>query len=201
MTKYEFRHREKYRNVSIDIRAHTEEDLLFKVSQKKAEIDSHYNVASSAVTSIHAGDIGESVGIEVFTKAGFIVSKPLTSNVKYDFIADYGGRLFKVQVKTTKKENDYGSMSFNLRSTNLVKGKWCSHVYTKNDVDLFFLYCIETDWIGIYFPEDNEYLRASITVSAKGKPSRSGTIPACKVDFLSQLTRLLGKNVGTEISF
>lgn len=38
MPKYEYRHQELYRNVRIDVRAHTSKDLIRKEEKKREEI-------------------------------------------------------------------------------------------------------------------------------------------------------------------
>lgn len=39
MAKYEYRHQELYRNVKIDVRAHTSKELIRKVEKKREEVD------------------------------------------------------------------------------------------------------------------------------------------------------------------
>lgn len=195
MTKYEYRHREIYKNMLVDVRAHTEDDLHYKVAQRKQKIDAQYNVYAASTTSVYAGDIGEFAAMAFFVREGFVVSKPLTANIKYDFIADYGGRLFKVQVKTTRKPDDSGAMSFRLSSSNLVSGKWQQNLYTASEVDLFFLYCIETDWKGIYIPREHEYLRASITVRNFPKEN-SRAFSSSSLDAAYQLGKITGNDRG-----
>lgn len=195
MTTYAFRHRERYKGVKIDIRAHSEEDLLNKVQQKKSRIDAMINADISKTTSARIGDIGEFSGMASFAKAGFIVSKPLTINTKYDFIADFGGTLYRIQVKTTKKENNYGDMVFSLSSSTTSKGKWKSTKYTKQDVDAFYLYCVENGWEGLYIPNEREYVRTTITVAASHKEN-STKYRRGELDFNRQISKLMGKFLG-----
>ena len=63
------------------------------------------------LNTVSIGDIGESVGIAEFVKAGFAVSKPLTNNARYDLIVDIKNKLYKVQVKSTQSIVD-GKMLF-----------------------------------------------------------------------------------------
>lgn len=195
MTTYAYRHQEWYKGVHLDIRGHTEEELMNKVLQKKARIDASINADISKTTTARIGDIGEFAGMVAFTKVGFLVSKPLTINTKYDFIADFGGDLYKVQVKTTKKEDDNGNMVFSLSSSTSSKGKWKTTKYTRQDVDLFYLYCVENGWEGLYIPNEREYIRSSITIAApsneKGNQFRRG-----ELDFNRQISKVTGIFVG-----
>lgn len=45
------------------------------------------------------GNIGESVVLTEFIKRGIQVSIPFGDNARYDLIADFNGRLNKIQVK------------------------------------------------------------------------------------------------------
>lgn len=53
-------------------------------------------------TRTEQGNIGEARAIYEYTKLGYLVSKPLTNNTKYDLIVDDGETLKRVQVKTTQ---------------------------------------------------------------------------------------------------
>ena len=97
------------------------------------------------------GDIGESIALYKFTECGIKVSIPFTSNVPYDYIIDCNGDLYKVQVKTTKTVKDY-KMKFEINRTNPYRGKTTQ--YTADEIDLFFLHCIENEWCGLIGVED-----------------------------------------------
>lgn len=107
------------------------------------------------LNTVTIGDIGEAQAIALFTKKQIPISKPLTNNVRYDLIAEIQGKLYRVQVKSTATIKD-GKMEFATKTTNYVKGSWSSNHYSKNEVDLFFLYCLENDWCGLFIPENEE---------------------------------------------
>lgn len=52
------------------------------------------------------GDIGVAKAIYLYTAMGYAVSIPNTDNTKYDLIID-NGKLFRVQVKTTKYKTEF----------------------------------------------------------------------------------------------
>lgn len=93
------------------------------------------------------GDIGEAKAIYEFSRRGIPVCMPLGNNLPYDMVVDCCGTLYKVQVKTISNLSD-GKMYLSLTRTWYIKG-WGNpnkdSAYTRDEVDLFFLYCIESD--------------------------------------------------------
>lgn len=73
-----------------------------------------------------------------FSRMGFIVSKPITSDSRYDYIVDLKGKLLKIQCKTGASYNtEETAFSFLCCSTN-----WNSksvHSYTKNEIDYYYI--------------------------------------------------------------
>lgn len=74
---------------------------------------------------------------EQFTSAelhlrGFFISYSVTDKTPYDFICDKDGKLFKIQVKGTYKQDDRGTYKFTLRSNR--------GAYTASEVDFYILY-------------------------------------------------------------
>lgn len=64
---------------------------------------------------------------------GFFISYSVTDKTPYDFIADRDGKLFKIQVKGTFKEEDgRGGYRFTIRNN---RGP-----YTAKEVDFYILY-------------------------------------------------------------
>ena len=105
------------------------------------------------LNTVSIGDIGEAQAIALFTKNQIPVSKPLTNNVRYDLIIEKNNKLYRVQVKSTANIKD-GKMEFATKTTNYTKGSWSSNHYSKNEVDIFFLYCLENEWCGLFIPEE-----------------------------------------------
>ena len=110
------------------------------------------------MNTVSIGDIGEAMAIADFTKAGFVVSAPLSNNARYDLIIDNGEKIYRVQVKTTESVKDE-KMIFATKTTNYSKGNWKSTRYSINEVDIFYLYCLEKppksgQKVGIKMQED-----------------------------------------------
>ena len=57
------------------------------------------------------GNIGESKILYEFIKRGIQVSIPFGDNARYDLIADFGGKLNKIQVKYYDQQIRYGGIS------------------------------------------------------------------------------------------
>lgn len=114
------------------------------------------------LNTVSIGDLGESYAIMKFTQAQAVVSKPLTNNARYDLIIEYNNKLYRVQVKTTGAIKD-GKMEFATKTTNYTKGNWKSTAYTIDEIDVFFLYCAENNWCGLYIPSE-EIIPQSLTI-------------------------------------
>lgn len=84
------------------------------------------------------GLLGELKAQYDFIKEGYDISIPLGDYCSYDLIAIKGEKQLRIQVKTTEFIKD-GKMQFKLNSTNY----YVSKIYTEQDADLFYLYCLE----------------------------------------------------------
>lgn len=123
------------------------------------------------LNTVTIGDIGESVAVMKFLKKGCAVSKPLTNNARYDLIVEINNKLYKVQVKSTQSINA-GKMVFATKTTNYTKGSWENHNYTTDEVDIFFLYCVDNDWCGLYIPSIGEDIQKGISIRVE-KPKNN----------------------------
>lgn len=127
------------------------------------------------MNTVGVGDIGEMVAITKFTKEGFVVSKPLSNVARYDFIVEIQNKLYRVQVKATEYTKDEGAkMNFSTKTTNYEKGHWKNKRYSLEEVDLFFLYCLENDWSGLFIPKDLEEIPS--TISLRLTPSKNNQV-------------------------
>lgn len=109
------------------------------------------------------GNIGESIAIAEFVKFGLPVFLPFGQNTPVDLLVYIKGRFLKIQVKTTEKNKD-GKMLYELTRTNGFTGKHTK--YKKEEVDYFFLYCMENDYRGLVsFEEING--KAQFTIRCK----------------------------------
>lgn len=67
---------------------------------------------------------------------GYVVSKPLFDNARYDFILDTGKHLLKIQVKTSRwKDADHSGFVFNCYSQHSLGNGNKVMKYTKEEID------------------------------------------------------------------
>lgn len=105
--------------------------------------------------TVSIGDYGEALAVVNFLSKGAIVSKPLSNNARYDLIVEINHRLYRVQVKATNAIKE-GKMEFATKTTNYIKGSWKSVAYSAREVDMFFLYCVENNWCGLYIIQESD---------------------------------------------
>lgn len=107
------------------------------------------------------GDIGVAQAIAYYTRAGHVVSYPLTDNAKYDLVVEVDGELKKVQCKYTAYKRDDYIVELRTMGGN---ASW-NKVYGYVDADLLFV----ADESGkmFEFPKQRFSGKSSITLSAK----------------------------------
>lgn len=84
------------------------------------------------------GNIGESSVISEFVYHNVPVYLPFGDNDVCDLIADFGGKLQRIQVKTTSKIVN-NRIQFKLNSRRYDH----DHSYSTSEVDYFALFCVE----------------------------------------------------------
>lgn len=96
---------------------------------------------------------------------GWTVSKPLFDNARYDFIADTGERLLKIQIKTSAWNEDKTAFSFNGYSQHSIGHGNKRMRYTNKEIDFFMT---EKDDIFYLYPaEENGFSNKTLRLSAK----------------------------------
>lgn len=88
------------------------------------------------------GDVTELLVSAYLLKLGYVVSKPLTQDSKYDLIVDINHKLIRIQVKTARlNDRTIGkSIKFNCRSTTNNVRECKQRYYSPEDVDYFATY-------------------------------------------------------------
>lgn len=71
-----------------------------------------------------------------FTKYGIILSKPITNDCRYDYIADINGKLYRIQCKAAAISQDGSFIQFGCHSTNIRNNT--EYCYTDADIDYFY---------------------------------------------------------------
>lgn len=103
-------------------------------------------------------------------EAGFIVSKPLFDNARYDFILDTNkGRLLRIQIKTSRwKDDEHSGFIFNGYSQHSTGAGNKRMKYTNKEIDFFMT---ERDGIFYLYPaSENGFVEKTLRVL----PTKSG---------------------------
>lgn len=109
-------------------------------------------------------------------EAGFIVSKPLFDNARYDFILDTNNKLLKIQIKTSRwKDEKHSAFIFNGYSQHSTGAGNKRMKYTNKEIDFFMT---EKDGIFYLYPvPKNGFVEKTLRVL----PTKSGQIT--NIDF------------------
>lgn len=99
------------------------------------------------MNSKRIGNIGEAKALSKFVELNIPVYIPFGDNETADLVADFNGKLNKIQVKTSIKAQD-GKMEFNTASSMSKSHKGDTvHKYTETEVDYYVFYNIDRDKI------------------------------------------------------
>lgn len=90
------------------------------------------------------GNLGEIKVISKFVEYDIPVYTPFGDCEKADLVAEFNGKLQKIQVKTSVKAEN-GVMKFDLTSSTIHRKNGVKHKYTKNEIDYFACYNIARD--------------------------------------------------------
>lgn len=94
---------------------------------------------------MNIGKLGEAKVLTKFTELGIQVYLPFGEGSSVDLIAEFNGKLNRIQVKSTEKENN-GTLVFSICSTTIQKDrKIQKHIYSADEIDYFALYSSITD--------------------------------------------------------
>lgn len=115
------------------------------------------------MTTKQIGNIGEIKTIAKFVELGIPVYLPFGDNEKADIVADFGGKLNRIQVKTSCKAED-GKMVFSLVSSTVHRQNGVKHIYTDDEIDYFALYNIERDVVLLISVNEPDLPKNSMTI-------------------------------------
>ena len=116
------------------------------------------------MTTKQIGNIGEAKVLSEFVRLGVPVYLPFGDNEKADLIADFNGKLNRIQVKTSQKIIDGDKVRFSLVSSTVHRQNGVKHIYTEDEIDYFAFYNLERDRV---------YL---ISIKEEGLPKNEVTI-------------------------
>lgn len=96
---------------------------------------------------------------------GWTISKPLFDNARYDFIADTGKQLLRIQVKTSAWNEDHSAFTFNGYSQHSTGNGNKRMLYTSEEIDFFMT---EKDGDFYLYPSDEKgFKEKTLRLSSK----------------------------------
>lgn len=121
------------------------------------------------MNSKRIGNIGEAKVLSKFVELGIPVYLPFGDNEKADLIAEFNGKLNKIQVKTSIKAEE-GKMKFDLTSTIRKQKDYIKFNYSIENIDYFALYNIERDKVFLISVEET----GDTAVTIRYEPPKNG---------------------------
>jgi hypothetical protein len=87
-------------------------------------------------------------------------------------VADFNGKLNRIQIKTSLKAED-GKMIFSLVSSTVHRKNGVKHIYDNNEIDYFVLYNIERDVLLLLSIDEPDLPKENITIRYTEPKSRN----------------------------
>jgi hypothetical protein len=125
----------------------------------------------SSTHPVDVGDRTEAAILAELVRRGYTVLKPFGTNNRYDVVVDCGGRFIRAQCKTGRLRR--GVVLFATKSTRVNTRGAYSRGYD-GEVDLFLVYCSETETVYAVPAEDASVAQGSLRISptANGQSRR-----------------------------
>lgn len=122
------------------------------------------------MNSKRIGNIGEAKVLAKFVEMGIPIYIPFGDDEKADLIAEFDGKLNKIQVKTSIKSKN-GCSIFDLTSSTAHRTNGERRKYLNSEIDYFALYSLDRDKIYLMKVPDNPM--SAITI--RFEDTKSGT--------------------------
>ena len=113
------------------------------------------------MTTTQLGNIGEVKVLAEFTKLGIPCFLPYGDGNRIDLIADFNGRLNRIQIKTCEHLNKAGAMEWKVTRQEGYHGNRVT--YSPDEIDYFAFYCLETDIVCLV-PFDKNFPIKTISI-------------------------------------
>lgn len=115
------------------------------------------------MTTKQIGNIGEAKVLSEFVRLGIPVYLPFGDNEKADLIAEFNGKLNKIQVKSSQKIIE-DKVKFSLVSSTMHRQNGVKHIYTENEIDYFALYNLERDRVYLISINEEGLPKSEVTI-------------------------------------
>ena len=142
------------------------------------------------MTTKQIGNIGEAKVLSEFVRLGVPVYLPFGDNEKADLIAEFDGKLNRIQVKTSQKCVD-DKMRFSLVSSTVHRQNGVKHIYTDNEIDYFAFYNIERDKVYLVSINEKDLPKNEVTIRVYPPQNKNQFRTFLEEDFL--LEKVLSK--------
>lgn len=106
------------------------------------------------MNSKRIGNIGEAKVLAKFVEFGIPVYIPFGDDEKADLVAEFDGKLNKIQVKTSVKSTS-GCSIFHLTSSTAHRTNGGRKKYSNSEIDYFALYSLDRDKVYLMKAPDN----------------------------------------------
>jgi len=106
------------------------------------------------MNSKRIGNIGEAKVLAKFVEMGIPIYIPFGDDEKADLVAEFNGKLNKIQVKTSIKSKN-GCSIFDLTSSTAHRTNGGRRKYSNSEIDYFALYSLDRDKIYLMKAPDN----------------------------------------------
>ena len=107
------------------------------------------------------GNIGEVRVLSEFVKLGIPCYLPYGDGNTCDLIAEFNGKLNRIQIKTTQSLNKAGAMEWKVTRQAGYHGNRVQ--YSSEDIDYFAFYCVETDIVCLV-PFDSSFPSSTLSI-------------------------------------
>lgn len=133
------------------------------------------------MNSKRIGNIGEAKVLAKFVEMGIPIYIPFGDDEKADLIAEFDGKLNKIQVKTSIKSKN-GCSIFDLTSSTAHRTNGERRKYLNSEIDYFALYSLDRDKIYLMKVPDNPM--SAITIRFEDTKSGMKSRVNYEYDFL-----------------
>ena len=106
------------------------------------------------MNSKRIGNIGEAKVLAKFVEMGIPIYIPFGDDEKADLVAEFNGKLNKIQVKTSIKSKN-GCLIIELTSSTAHRTNGGRRKYSNSEIDYFALYSLDRDKIYLMKAPDN----------------------------------------------
>lgn len=142
--------------------------------------------------SAKQGDVGMGAATHYFAAYGYTVCIPLTDSQSYDLVIDCDDpnvRPYRVQVKTTRYQNERGAYVVELRTKGGNRSRQSEKRFDATGID--FVFVLTNDSVSWCLPADQLHGNCSVTLGAKWKQYICGkpVIPSPDVLYADMVER------------